>query len=140
MEERRASQGSDLSRLAEGFDTDTATKLYAPSNAIARWVGGPAALAIDDDPTVLRDAHPAQHARADAPPFLLFHGSDDLLVSQVQTAILHRALLEAGANSHRILVRGAGHGDLAVRSGEDRYWTTEIMMQRITAFLHEQLA
>ena len=72
---------------------------------------------------------------ATAPPFLIFHGSDDRIISPAQTALLHRALLRAGASSTRYLVTGAGHGDLAVKGGEERFWTTKSMTQIMTDFL-----
>ena len=118
--------GSDLRRLADGFDRATVDAVYAPGNPIARYVHGPEAVNLDDDPEVVTAADPATHVNATTPPFLIFHGSDDRIISPVQTALLHRALLKAGASSTRYLVTGAGHGDLAVKGGEEKFWTTDV--------------
>ena len=131
--------GSALERLADGFDDATIAATYVPGNAPARYVHGPRARLIDDDEAALRAADPVSYASADAPSFLLFHGSDDRLVSPVQTALLHRALLAAGADSTRYVVLGAGHGDIAVKGGEEKYWTTVPMMRIITDFLDRAL-
>lgn len=132
--------GSDLGRLADGFDERTVAAVYAPGNPIARYVLGPDARLLDDDTGAREEADPVRHIRSDSPPFLLFHGTEDRVISPVQTMLLHDALRAAGVRSRRVLVRGAGHGDLAVRGGEERYWTTEAMMSVISGFLHEELA
>jgi dipeptidyl aminopeptidase/acylaminoacyl peptidase len=46
---------------------------------------------------------------ADAPPFLLVHGTDDVPVPPEQSSLLHAALLAAGAQSELVTVEGAGH-------------------------------
>ena len=131
--------GSALERLAEGFDETAASSTFAPGNAIARYVHGPQAQSIDEDTVTLRAADPATHANAKTPPFLLFHGTDDRLISPVQTEHLHHALRAAGADSTRYLVIGAGHGDIAVKGGEEKFWTTEPMMRLIVEFLDRTL-
>lgn len=132
--------GSDLSRLGDGFDEETIAKIYAPGNPIARWVSGPDAVTLENDRAAVRAADPSVRARADAPAFLIFHGSDDRLVSPVQTQILHQALYAAGTRSRRILIRGAGHGDLAVTGGEEKFWTTREVMARIVDFFQQELS
>ncbi|KRE22452.1 alpha/beta hydrolase [Agromyces sp. Soil535] len=127
--------GSDLRRLGDGFDQATIDAVYAPGNAIARYVHGPQAVSIDDDPVAVTAADPATYVNSSIPPFLILHGSDDRIISPVQTALLHRALLRAGVSSTRYLVTGAGHGDLAVKGGEERFWTTASMMKIMTDFL-----
>lgn len=127
--------GSALERLAEGFDESAASQTFAPGNAIARYVHGPRAVSIDEDTAELRAADPATHVSAKTPPFLLFHGTDDRLISPVQTQALHHALRAAGADSTRYLVIGAGHGDIAIKGGEEKFWTTVPMMRLIVDFL-----
>jgi acetyl esterase/lipase len=131
--------GSSLDRLAEGFDESTIAATYAPGNAPARYVHGAEALTIDEDAVALRASDPVNHVSAKSPAFLLFHGSDDRLVSPVQTALLHHALRSAGGNSTRYVVSGAGHGDIAVKGGEEKLWTTEPMMQLIVEFLDKNI-
>jgi hypothetical protein len=44
-------------------------------------------------------ANPLTYINASAAPFLLFHGSQDGLISPSQTLLLHNALNSAGAHS-----------------------------------------
>ncbi len=131
---------SDLRRLADGFDQATIDAVYAPGNAIARYVHGPHAVSLDDDPAAVTAADPTTYVSASTPPFLIFHGSDDRIISPVQTELLHRALVRAGADSVRYLVTGAGHGDIAVKGGEEKYWTTASMLTLMTDFLAVRLS
>ena len=130
--------GSALDRLAEGFDEATIAAVYAPGNSIARYVNGPEARLITDDPDALRAADPAAQVTPDAPAFLLFHGSDDRIISPVQTGLLHHALRAADVPSAWYIVDGAGHGDLAVKGGEEKYWTTEPMLRLLADFLDRE--
>ncbi|MFD6698222.1 MULTISPECIES: prolyl oligopeptidase family serine peptidase [unclassified Microbacterium] len=130
---------SDLFRIAEGFDPETAAQVFAPGNALARFVVGPTAETLEDDIAAVHAADPARSASREAAAFLLFHGSDDRIISPVQTSILHDALRAAGARSRRVLVRGAGHGDIAVKGGEERYWTTVPMLDLIATFFRDEL-
>jgi acetyl esterase/lipase len=131
--------GSSLGRLAEGFDAATVAATNAEGSPIARYVHGPDAKFIDDDPAVLKASDPGTYVAASSPPFLLFHGSDDRLISPVQTAALHHALRAVGADSTRYVVLGAGHGDIAVKGGEEKFWTTVPMMRIIIDFLDRTL-
>ncbi|WP_330262900.1 alpha/beta hydrolase [Streptomyces griseorubiginosus] len=60
-------------------------------------------------PERARSASPITHVSADAPPFLLIHGTDDVPVPLEQSSLLHAALLAAGAQSELVTVEGAGH-------------------------------
>ena len=97
----------------------------------------PEAVNVDDDPEAVVAADPATYVNPSTPPFLILHGSDDRIISPVQTALLHRALLKTGVSSTRYLVTGAGHGDLAVKGGEEKFWTTASMVKIMTDFLAE---
>jgi acetyl esterase/lipase len=130
---------SDLFRIAEGFDDKAASAMLAPGNSLAKFSIGPAAVVLEDDPDAVHAADPARRAGSDAASFLIFHGTDDRIISPVQTSILHAALLRAGARSRRVLVRDAGHGDIAVKGGEEKYWTTEPMAALMIEFLRTEL-
>lgn len=130
---------SSLDRLAEGFDQKAQDATYVPGSAIAQYIHGPDAQRVSDGPEALKAADPLTHISSNAPPFLLFHGSDDRLVSPVQTALLHAALRDSGADSTRYLVKGAGHGDIAIKRGEEKFWTTVPMMNLIVDFLGRTL-
>jgi acetyl esterase/lipase len=131
---------SSLDRFAEGFDDETAGKIHAPGNPLARYVHGPTGRLLTDDAAALKAADPLTHISPQTPPFLIFHGSDDRLVSPVQTSALHRALLAAGRDSTRYLIEGGGHGDLAVKGGEEKFWTTVPMMGLMIDFLRRTLS
>ncbi|HEV7743096.1 MAG TPA: alpha/beta hydrolase [Pseudolysinimonas sp.] len=132
--------GSDLTLIASGFDERTIAMNSGPHTALARYVFGPATgRALEDDPEAVRAADPASRASAAAPPFVIFHGSADRIISPVQTAHLHDRLRAAGADSTRYLITGAGHGDIAVKGGEEKFWTTEPMLGLATRFLDRVL-
>lgn len=102
---------ADLSTLTDGFD------ITAPA-AIAAYV-----------PSL---ADPATRVTAKTPPFLLLHGDDDRVIPLAQTAGLHQALLAAGIDSTRYVLKGAGHGAL---SDTAEVWTSKELMDLVVAFL-----
>jgi acetyl esterase/lipase len=57
----------------------------------------------------LADASPITHVTADAPPFLLVHGTADWLVPYAQSEALHAALTAAGVEARLVPVEGAQH-------------------------------
>jgi acetyl esterase/lipase len=120
---------SDLSRIDEGFD------ISAPA-AIAAYVLGPD-RAMADHPEEMQQANPATRVTEQTPPFLLLHGDDDRMIPPLQTAILHQALLAAGIESARYVVKGAGHGTL---SANPAAWSSKDLMDLIVDFLHAHLS
>ncbi|MFI6692955.1 alpha/beta hydrolase family protein [Streptomyces sp. NPDC050433] len=54
-------------------------------------------------------ASPITYVIADAPPFLLIHGTRDNVVPATHTEVLHDALTKAGLMSELLLVDGADH-------------------------------
>ena len=64
---------------------------------------------IEERLPVARHASPLYRIRADAPPFLLIHGTNDKLVPPVHSVAIHRALRRKGIPSELILVPGRGH-------------------------------
>jgi EmrB/QacA subfamily drug resistance transporter len=133
--------GSDLARLADDHDEPTRRALRSPGNHVAAFLGEPG-RDLRDVPDAVAAADPATYVDATAPPFLLFHGSDDRLVSPSQSLLLHSALRAAGAESTRYVLRGANHGDLAFLGDPDagRVWSTTTVLDLVTGFLRERLA
>jgi acetyl esterase/lipase len=82
-------------------------------------------------------ANPLTYIKATAPPFLIFHGSQDRLISPSQTLLLHNALVAAGVHSTRYVLEGAGHGDLAFMGDLEAGlpWSTRQTMGVIVDFL-----
>ena len=97
----------DLARVVAEFDLPVPA--LAGANAPeARLIGGPPA----DRPDAARSASPLTYVSAAAPPFLIAHGTADVLVRSTQSELLHRALLDAGAVSTLVLLEGYRHGFL----------------------------
>jgi acetyl esterase/lipase len=79
--------------------------------------------------------------KASNPPFLIFQGGQDRLISPSQTSILHNALVAAGASSMRYVLDGAGHGDLSFLgdSKSGLPWSTKQSMGIIVDFLKRSI-
>ena len=131
---------SDLTQLAAGFDAETVAMNVAPGNSTAKYVfGGSTTKSVLDDATAVGHADPVTHVTSSAPPFLFLHGTDDRIISPVETQIVHKALLKKKVSSTRYLLDKAGHGDLSVKGGEVAMWTTTRIMDLIVDFFTKQL-
>ncbi len=131
---------SDLSTIAADFDEAAQFHYRHTATHFSAWLGEPGS-AFPDIPEAVRAADPAAHATASAPPFLLLHGSADMLVSSSQTQHVHQALLAAGADSTRYVLEGANHGDVAFlgRPNTGLPWSSATTMGIVTDFLHRRL-
>ena len=67
---------------------------------------------IHDRPDLARAASPLGYVTADAPPFLIVHGTSDRAVPAQQSVMLHHALVGVGVDATLHLVDGRGHGFL----------------------------
>jgi acetyl esterase/lipase len=127
---------SDLSKIADDFDVPTQNATYSSDNLVL-YIGQGGDGHVLDAQIASTTANPVTYITSSAPPFLIFHGNQDRLVSPSQTLILHNALAAAGARSTRYVVDGAGHGDLAfmgdTKSGLP--WSTNEIMDLIVDFL-----
>ncbi|MFB4426587.1 alpha/beta hydrolase fold domain-containing protein [Streptomyces sp. QL37] len=94
---------SDLGALAE--DHGGRYDALDPGTYEARLLGAPAGA----DPERARAASPVAHVTAQAPPFLLLHGTADTAVPTRQSVRLADALREAGVPVELRLVEGAQH-------------------------------
>ena len=117
---------SDVSKIAADFDPQTQT-YYRVNNSFDPYLEGKATAG----------ANPLTYIEATAPAFLIFHGSQDRLVSPSQTLLLHNALVAAGVHSTRYVLEGAGHGDLAFMGDFEAGlpWSTRQAMGIIVDFL-----
>jgi acetyl esterase/lipase len=78
-----------------------------PTGPLAPFFAGPEETLAER----VRQSSPAAFARADAPPFLLIHGTADKTVSIEQSQILADALRKAGAKEVRYMMfDNEGHG------------------------------
>jgi acetyl esterase/lipase len=133
---------ADLGAIAADFDDETQEFFRGPDNSIAWYVcGRDSGSALADDPDAVTRADPATYVSASTPPFLLFHGTDDRLVSPSQTLTLHNALRAAGADSTRWVIQGAGHGDMAFLGDQEAVlpWSSQQVMSVLIDFLRSRL-
>jgi acetyl esterase/lipase len=127
---------SDISKIASDFDAATQHAIYT-NEGLVKYIGKAAGNTLDSS-IATGAANPLTYIRANAPPFLMFHGNQDRLVSPSQTLILHDALVAAGVRSTRYVVEGAGHGDLAFMGDTQSglLWSTNRVMNLIVDFLN----
>jgi acetyl esterase/lipase len=127
---------SDLAKVADDFDAPTQSATYSSDNLVL-YIGKARDGHILDTRIASTTANPLTYITSSAPPFLLFHGNQDRLVSPSQTLILHSALLAAGVRTTRYVVDGAAHGDLAFMGDPKSAlpWSTRQVMDLIVAFL-----
>jgi acetyl esterase/lipase len=121
---------SDTANVAEDFNPEMAG-FAAPGSPIARYM-------TDDGKPFTPASDPLTYIDKSDPPFLIFHGSDDRLISPSQTLRLHNALRAAGVASTRYVLDGAGHGDLAFIGNPTAGlpWSSREAMNLIVRFLH----
>lgn len=75
----------------------------------------------DEKPDEFHAVSPIDHLRADAPPFLVVHGTHDSLVPIAEAEVFVEAARAAGADVEFVRVLGAQHGFDAVSSGVSRH-------------------
>jgi acetyl esterase/lipase len=72
----------------------------------------PVTIKVFENVPNLPDTQPVNHARADAPPFLILHGRDDKTVFLKNSQSLDRALNAAGAQSTLKVYDGVSHAGI----------------------------
>ncbi len=128
---------TDLSRMADGFDEKTVRDYDSPSACQALWLNGCTICggvdaSVSARPDEVQRYNPANYVDEHTPPFLLFHGTKDTLVSEVETDIMFQALRAKGVEAERYLVEGAGHGG--------SHWVQPEVQQVVLDFLSKYLA
>lgn len=99
--------GGDTSQLAAVVSGGTPSNLFKfdDGRLVVEFLGG-TRLEVPEQYT---QASPMEHITANAPPFFLFHGTWDDLVSVDHAKDFHKALKGAGAYSELYLLRFRGH-------------------------------
>lgn len=64
---------------------------------------------LEENPELFKLASPVHHISPNDPPFFIYHGGSDLLVSVDHAEDLHAALSNAGVRSELFILRGRGH-------------------------------
>jgi acetyl esterase/lipase len=132
---------ADFATIAEDFDAPMQAANEGPDHPLALFLHGPGTGRTVHD--AVPDANPLNHITADAPPFQLWHGGADNIISPSQTLKLHTALRQAGVDSTRYVLAGAEHGDVAVLLGRPEAalpWYTEQVVGLTVDFLREHLS
>ena len=105
---------SDLSCIGEGLGEDIENLHKSPATTEAMMVNGMAfrdpGAGVLETPEKTAAASPISHVDANDVPFLLIHGTNDTLVSKMQSIHFHEKLQETGVPSTLYLINGAGHG------------------------------
>lgn len=107
---------SDLRNIGSGFDEAIQKVHQSPAVTEALLVNGvafneyPGASILSDSDKALA-ASSLGHIKKNLPPFLIMHGTEDKLVSPVQSEQLYEALKQNGNRVTYVKVEGAAHGD-----------------------------
>lgn len=107
---------SDLRNIGAGFDEAIEKVHQSPAVTEALLVNGvafneyPGASILSDSDKALA-ASSLGHIKKNLPPFLIMHGTQDKLVSPVQSEQLYEALKQSGNRVTYVKVEGAAHGD-----------------------------
>lgn len=107
---------SDLRNIGAGFDEAIQKVHQSPAVTEALLVNGvafneyPGASILSDSDKALA-ASSLGHIKKNLPPFLIMHGTEDKLVSPVQSKQLYEALKQDGNRVTYVKVEGAAHGD-----------------------------
>ena len=107
---------SDLRNIGAGFDEAIQKVHQSPAVTEALLVNGvafneyPGASILSDSEKALA-ASSLGHIKKNLPPFLIMHGTEDKLVSPVQSEQLYQALKQNGNRVTYVKVEGAAHGD-----------------------------
>jgi acetyl esterase/lipase len=128
---------SDISKIAADFDPAAQQTIYS-NEGLVEYIGkAPGANTLDAG-IATTAANPLKYIKANAPPFIFFHGNQDKMVSPSQSLILHDALVAAGAQSTRYVVDGASHGDLSFMGDTQSglLWSTNKVMSLIVDFIN----
>lgn len=127
---------SNLLNIGEGYPKEIREVHASPAVTEALLLHGPAfadfaGSSILNNQEKALAASPMGHVKENMPPFLIMHGSEDKLVSPVQSEQLYDALSEKGNKVDYIVVEGAGHGDL--------YWYQKPVIDKVVSWFQENL-
>jgi acetyl esterase/lipase len=111
----------DEARLPDGQIHDSAD---SPESQL---IGAP----IQQVPERVREANPITYVNESAPPFLILHGTDDLLVPVNQSELLYASLKEAGVDAAFFELVGVGHGG--------PHFVTPVVRAMVLAFFNQHL-
>lgn len=118
---------TDLTLMGRQSGPHTMIQHDAPNAPEAHLLGGP----VQEKRDLARTANPLTYINRDAPPFLIMHGDNDQLVPLAQSAILAKALIDAGVEVTMKTIPGAGHEDPKFRNAESRRLIEEFLSREL---------
>lgn len=127
---------SDLRNIGAGFDEAIQKVHQSPAVTEALLVNGvafneyPGASILSDSDKALA-ASSLGHIKKNLPPFLIMHGTEDKLVSPVQSEQLYEALKQSGNRVTYVKVEGAAHGDTV--------WFQKPIIDKVVAWFKDNL-
>lgn len=127
---------SNLLNIGEGFPEKIQEVHSSPAVTEALLLNGPAfadfaGADVHSNPDKAMAASPMGHIKEGMPPFLIMHGSNDKLVSPIQSKQLYDALLRKGNEADYVVVENAGHGDL--------YWFQKPVINKVVSWFKANL-
>lgn len=130
---------SNLLNIGEGYPQAIQDVHASPAVTEALLIHGPAfatfatfaGSSILSDPKKALEASSVGHIKADMPPFLIMHGSEDKLVSPAQSEQLYQALSEKGNQVEYVVLDGADHADL--------FWFQKPVIDKVVRWFEENL-
>ncbi len=90
------------------FDLIGSSPFDNSTSPVFRLIGGP----LTKNKDKAREASPITYVSKDDPPFMLVHGTHDLVVPFFQSVALTAALKKGGVEAILVSVEGGGHGDV----------------------------
>lgn len=128
---------SDLLSIGEGYAEEIQKVHESPAVTEALLVNGAAfntfpGMSITENREKARHASPIYHVNGNEPPFLLMHGSADMLVSPMQSAHMFDALNAHNDNgTEYVLIKDADHAGIK--------WYQDAVINKITDFFIQKL-
>lgn len=126
---------SDLTKIAADFSSIIQKTHNSPSSPEAIFLNGVSVFkeggSVNADFEKAKKANPITYISSKTPPFLLMHGTVDMLVSPSQSDLLYQSLIENNIQAERYLIKGAGHGDF--------HWCQPKVINIIINFLNKIL-
>ena len=86
---------------------------------------------VDQKRELARLASPIRHVTADAPPFLLVIGAKDWVVPPILGRQMHKALVDAGAESQLQEIPEMGHDMRAIWTDQTREWVADFFVENL---------
>lgn len=129
---------SNLTNIGEGLGTVIEDIHKSPAASEALLINGVAFPPKNPGGSILSDvdkaikASPVGHIKKGMPPFLLMAGTEDIIVSPIQSMQWYDALKASGNEARLIMVEGAGHGN-------DPIWAQTEIINIVIDFFDEHL-